>query len=384
MAVAGGMSTSGAQTDFGALFSGSSVTQATIASTFTDLVKAIGDSGVTTTDLSTVAADEAAIETDLSKLPTPWVGDVETWMDQATTAPPTLSLSTAVTSPAPIAAVMSPGLPFIPQPIIVSPFGADSFLGSLSTVGVVTSPVLLPPTTGVPVPISVPPAVSVPPLENALAALTVLPNIPTTSSGTWSQLQTDVQALHTELQSLAAKSGLTIADLQNLTNDSQTITAAGFFFNGQSLNKAISELATAVAGGTSTSQAQTDFAALFTGSNVTTVTINTAFADLTKAIQDSAVLPGDLTTVAADQAAIQSDLKNLFPGRTGGGIGTGTTGTGTGGTTGSGTGGTTGTRAATRRRSFIKRGMPADTSLFSRRSRHRMPRRLAVRGSARS
>ena len=60
--------------------------------------------------------------------------------------------------------------------------------------------------------------------------------------------------------------------------------------------------------------------------------------------------PTDLSTVAADQAAIQADLKNLFPGKTGG-SGTGTTGTGTGGTTGTGTGGygtgtggTTGTR----------------------------------------
>ena len=50
------------------------------------------------------------------------------------------------------------------------------------------------------------------------------------------------------------------------------------------------------------------------------------------------MVPNDLTTVAADQAAIQADLKNLFPGKgggTGGGTGTGTTGTGTG--TGTGT-----------------------------------------------
>ena len=30
------------------------------------------------------------------------------------------------------------------------------------------------------------------------------------------------------------------------------------------------------------------------------------------------MLPADLTTVAADQAAIQADLKNLFPGKVGG------------------------------------------------------------------
>lgn len=81
------------------------------------------------------------------------------------------------------------------------------------------------------------------------------------SSGAYSQLRADVQKLQTELQSLAAKSGLTIADLENLANDSQAINQAGFFFNVQSLDKAVSELATAVAGGTSTAQAQTDFAA---------------------------------------------------------------------------------------------------------------------------
>ena len=120
----------------------------------------------------------------------------------------------------------------------------------------------------------------------------------------------------------------------------------------QSLDKVVSELATAVAGGTSTTQAQTDFIALFSSSSVSTTTINTAFNDLVKAVLDSKVVPGDLTTVAADQAAIQTDLKNLVPGK-GGGSGTGTTGTGTGttgtgtGTTGSGTGttgsGSTGT-----------------------------------------
>ncbi len=346
VAVAGGSSTAQAQSDFAALFSGSNVTTATIASTFADLVKTIGDSGVTTTDLSAVASDEAAIQSDLSKLRMPWTADGEAWLDQVTSTPETLSLSTAVTSPAPVAATILPLLPVIPQPIIVSPFGANSFLGSLSTAGVVTSPVLLPPRIGIPLPILDPPGVSVPPIENALAAVTVLPNIPATSSGAWSQLQTDVQKLQTELQSLAAKSGLTIADLESLTVDSQTITKGGFFFNEQSLNKAISELATAVAGGSSTAQAQSDFAALFSGSNVATATINTAFADLTKAIQDSAVLPGDLTTVAADQAAIQTDLKNLFPGKAGGGTGSGSTGTGSGGTTGTGSGtGSTGSKS---------------------------------------
>src|SRR5262249_49541032 len=150
--------------------------------------------------------------------------------------------------------------------------------------------------------------------------VTILPRplflLPLTSSpvGGDSQLQIDEQKLQMELKSLAAKSGVTIADLQNLAADSQTINQAGFHFDGHSLNKVISELATAVAGGASTSQAQTDFTALFSGSHVPATMIDKAFSDLTKAIQDSKVVPDDLTTVAADQAAIQADLKNMNPG----------------------------------------------------------------------
>ena len=40
-----------------------------ISTTYSDLVKTIGDSAVTTTDLSMVASDEAAIQTDLGNLP---------------------------------------------------------------------------------------------------------------------------------------------------------------------------------------------------------------------------------------------------------------------------------------------------------------------------
>jgi chaperonin cofactor prefoldin len=340
VAVAGGTSTSQAQTDWGALFSGSSVTQATITSTFTDLTRTIKDSAVTTSDLSTVAADEAAIQTDLSKLPFAWVPVTDPWLDQVGATPGALSLAPAVVSPAAVASSTAAALAPIPlPPIIVSPFGGGSLSGALSSVGVVTSPVTVLPTLTVLPPFTVPPSIA--------ATATALPLIPATTSGAYSQLRADVQKLQTELQSLASKSGLTIADLQKLANDSQAINQAGFFFNAQSLDKTVSELATAVAAGASTAQAQTDFTALFSGSSVSTTTINTAFSDLTKAIQDSKVLPADLTTVAADQAAIQADWKNLFPGK-GGGTGTGTgTGTGSGagtssGSTGSGSTGSIG------------------------------------------
>jgi hypothetical protein len=98
------------------------------------------------------------------------------------------------------------------------------------------------------------------------------------------------------------------------------------------------------------------FTALFSNSSVSTATINSAFNDLVKAIQDSTITTGDLTTVAADQAAIQADLKNLFPGKgSGSGSGTGTTGTGTGtGTTGTGTTGT-GSKGSTKGHKQVRR-----------------------------
>ena len=315
-AVAGGTSTSQAQTDFTALFSKSSVTATTITTTFNDLTQTIHDSAVITTDLSTVAADEAAIQADLGKLPIPFLPGPQPWLDQVGATPDAVTLANiGVTSP-----VLSPPI-IVQPPIIISPFGSTSLLGALSSVGVVTSPVIVVPRPLVPTP---------------MTPVTV---------GAFSQLQADEQKLQLELQSLAAKSGLTIADLQNLVGDSQTINQAGFSFDFQSLTKTISELAIAVAGGTSTSQSQADFTALFNGSKVSSMTISNTFSDLTKAIQDSKVLPGDLTTVATDQAAIQADIKNLYPAKgvgTGPGSGsTGTGGTGTGGTTGNGHAGNT-------------------------------------------
>ena len=85
----------------------------------------------------------------------------------------------------------------------------------------------------------------------------------------------------------------------------------------KSLNS-ISELATAVAGGTPTSQAQTDFTALFSGSSVPATTIDTTFTDLVQTPARSTVTTADPSrTVAADEAAIQADLSKL-PGSHGG------------------------------------------------------------------
>jgi cell division protein FtsB len=245
-AVSSGTSTAQAKTDFTALFSGSSVTQSVIDTTFNDLVQVIKDSTVTTTDLTTVSTDENAVQTDLNNLNGGY------------------------------------GL------------GAGGFAGgilaqTLTGVGVVTLPV----TSG---------------------GRTIDPSSSQTTLVT--QLNTDEQTLATELQTLSAKSEVTVADLTKLSSDEQTIAQDGYWFEGQNLSPVISELATAVSGGTSTAQAQADFTALFSGSTVPQSAIDATFNDLVQIIKDSGVTPIDLTTVAGDQSAIRTDLNNLGIGST--------------------------------------------------------------------
>jgi hypothetical protein len=115
------------------------------------------------------------------------------------------------------------------------------------------------------------------------------------------------------LQSLAAKSGVTVANIESLALYSQSISQAGYHFNPSSLQSVISELAQAVAGGTSTTAAQTAWNNLFTNASVSTTVINNTFNDLVTTITDSNVTTSDLSTVASDEAAIQKDLSNLFP-----------------------------------------------------------------------
>ena len=122
----------------------------------------------------------------------------------------------------------APGLEALENRVVLSGAGGGSLLGSLSYAGVVTSPVIVPAETTIP----------------------RLPGTSTTVSSELTQLNTDVQALLNDLQTLAAKSGVTIADLELLTTDSQSIAQRGLHFSSQTLNPVISELATAVAGGT--------------------------------------------------------------------------------------------------------------------------------------
>ncbi len=318
-AVAGGTSTSQAQSDWTALFSSSSVSTTVVTSTFNDLVKAIQDSNVTTTDLTTVASDEAAIQTDLTNLGNRFLPASISAMGPSpllATASVTALTVTLPTVPAAAASTVQSlvnNLPAVSEPIIVAPgipivlpWGGN-LLGSLNHVGVVTGPLL----TAQPM---------------AMPATTVIQN------SKLQQLLTDEKALGTEFQSLAAKSGVTVAELESLALDSQSIAQAGVHISSSSLNTVISELATAVAGGTSTSTAQSAWNALFTGSSLSTTVITNTFNDLVAAIGSSKVTTTDLTTVANDEAAIQTDLKNLFAGNSG------STGSGSGSTTGGSTG----------------------------------------------
>ncbi len=164
--------------------------------------------------------------------------------------------------------------------------GGNDFLGSLASAGVVTSAEVGGPARS---------------YDSPWAS----------QSSAVTQLNTDLQKLQTELQSLAAKSGITIVDMTNLTTDSRSIAGAGFWINPENLQKSVSELVTAVASGSSTTQAKTDFNAIFTGSNVAQTTIDKTFNDLVQTIQDSKITAADLSAVAADEATIQTDLNNL-------------------------------------------------------------------------
>jgi trimeric autotransporter adhesin len=271
-AVAGGASTSQAQADFSALFSGSSVSQTSIDSAFADLVKAIQDSGVTTTDLATVASDEAAIIVDISNLSTPPL------------VPITTSSTAGVPPPNPF---FAPGTsPTGATVHTIVPFNGATLINGLAAIGVVTTPVV----TG---------QETTPPTGSPLA-------------GQYAQLQTDAQTLSTELDGMAAKSGLTVGDLQNLANDAQQTGPTFALIDAGGLRSVLTELATAISTGASTAQAQTDFISLFgTASVVSTATLDAAFKDLAKAIQDSNINSSDLAAVAGDQAAIESDEVNL-------------------------------------------------------------------------
>src|SRR5262249_35140381 len=126
------------------------------------------------------------------------------------------------------------------QRVVLSDWSGDLLGSALNSIGVVTGPVVVP-------------------TQSSSSG---------SSGGQTSSVRTDIEALQTELAGLAAKSGLTVADLTALAGDSQAIEQAGSRIDVQALDKAVDELATAIAGKASTSQAQADFQAVFADTKV--------------------------------------------------------------------------------------------------------------------
>jgi len=254
-AVAGGADTTQAQSDFNALFSGSKVDQATIDKTFTDLVQTIKDSKITTTDLTDFASA-------LSTLPKP--GD----------------------------AMKDPGFGGAPGGFNGAGSQGDALTAGLARAGVV----------------------AVPADPQGVAGKTTAPG----GGAKADQLQTDLDKLRTDQQTVAAKSAVSSDELDQLKTDDKDITSAGLKIDPKSLQTVINNLVTAVAGGADTSQVQSDFTALFSGSKVDQTVIDRTFDDLVQTIQDSKITSDDASLIADDQAAVQADLDALPQGGPGG------------------------------------------------------------------
>ena len=241
---------SAADTAFVGLFPSASATQA--QNLANAVITVVQDSGVSTSDLATVASDQSAVQTDVSAL-----GKAGHRFDG-------------------FGEGFGGGLG--------GDFGGGARInGALSSLGVLT--------TAVPAP-----AASTTTSSNPLVA----------------QLQTDQKALQTELNSLSAKSKVTVADLTALDSASQALGSAWRGISPSTFKSDLSALVTAAATNPSTassSAAYTAFVGLFASASATQAKA-LASAVIT-VVQDSGVTTTDLATVSTDQAAVQTDVTNL-------------------------------------------------------------------------
>ncbi|MHB1556883.1 MAG: hypothetical protein ACYC61_05305 [Isosphaeraceae bacterium] len=170
------------------------------------------------------------------------------------------------------------------QRVVLSDFGGDLLGSALNAISVVTGPVLAPSSS-----------------------------TSSGSSGQASQLRTDIQTLQTDLANVASNSKPTVADLTSLATDSQAILQqATSRVDLKSLDTGINELATALTTtGASTTTAVNDITSALSTGGVSSATITQTITDLTTAINDSGVTSTQLARIAADRAAIQTDLSNL-------------------------------------------------------------------------
>ena len=305
--------------EFVALFPTADQTSGAAAAVYNDLVKIVTNSQVTTTDLNTVAPDQAAIQSGLSNL-SAWgqFGFGGGGYGGGGGGPGGGILGTIVSDISGLVTDLGgsggDGLgSVISGPIVVGGAGgpSDAVTAELNNLGVITSPIIAGTST-----------------------------LPTSSNTLVAQLQMDQQTLQSELQTLSTGSGVTVAQLTQLSTDSQTLGMAWRGISPSMLDKALTDLATANAAdviNTSTPTAaqmaaKSEFLALFSMANQPAATA--VYNDLVAIIVGSGVKTTDLTTVATDQAAVQADLTALENGgKSGGG---GDNGGGQGGSSGGG------------------------------------------------
>jgi hypothetical protein len=127
----------------------------------------------------------------------------------------------------------------------------------------------------------------------------------------YDQLQKDTQALQDQLQALAAKSGVTIADLTSLRADEVAIAKSDAQVDPKAFNEAVSDLATAVVSGADTAEAEAAFRALFADSTIDQAIVDKAYADLVRTVQNSKVTADELTALTEAKVAIKADLEAI-------------------------------------------------------------------------
>ena len=126
--------------------------------------------------------------------------------------------------------------------------------------------------------------------------------------GASTTLNTDLTKLRTDLQTLAAKSGVTTADLTALAADAQAIAQTGTRPDATALNNAVTALVTAVVNGTDTTDAKAALTSVLSAASVSQETIDKTIADIVQTTDDSNVTAADLQLIATDRAAVQNDL----------------------------------------------------------------------------
>jgi hypothetical protein len=278
-------------TDFTAVLTSEGVTDQTlITQTISDIQAVATSSNVTADDLTTIAADQAAIQADqLGNAP---IGSTITADGTQLLG----ALSGGQTGGAGVGAIggLDGGIA-IGQAIPVG-FGGMLHSGFIG--------------------------MGQPATTTSTSSSTGSSTSPTTST-TPSQLQTDLTKLQTDQQAIQDKSQVTPAELAAVRTDLQALqkaatktpdaTAETTFANDI---KALNGLLPAA---TQSAQLTTDFTALLTTEGITDQTlISQAISDIQAVATSSNVTADDLTTLAADQAAIKADsLSNSPAGSTG-------------------------------------------------------------------